>query len=187
MKEILRDLEPAAEDLTYQNEPEEAVEQELSRRENYKKKGFEPETLPPPFPPPPMEPDRREEEYASDSNSEAGESEVHDSEGPAGAAMAPGENPWDGPSEDMVGENSEVEGSLHGSVTGVGGDAINDQQLTPPPPPSPPPMARRVRITERTPSRFFSSHRATPDFLQQESGASPCKGLSEGWDTIGRL
>ena len=87
MKEILRDLEPAAEDLTYQNEPEEAVEQELSRRENYKKKGFEPETLPPPFPPPPMEPDRREEEYASDSNSEAGESEVHDSEGPAGAAM----------------------------------------------------------------------------------------------------
>ena len=55
LKEILQDLEPAAEDLTYQNEPEEMVETELSRRENSKKRGNELETLPPPFPPPPME------------------------------------------------------------------------------------------------------------------------------------
>lgn len=78
---------------------------------------------------------------------------VYHSEVPTGAATAPGENPRVGPSEDMVDENSEVKGSLHGSVTGEGVDAISDQQLTPPP--SPPPTARRVRITERTPSRFF--------------------------------
>ena len=30
LKEILRDLEPAAEDLSYQNKPEEVVEQEFS-------------------------------------------------------------------------------------------------------------------------------------------------------------
>ena len=54
-KKILQNLEPAAEDLTYQNEPEEMVETESSRQETSKKKGNEPETLPPPFPPPPME------------------------------------------------------------------------------------------------------------------------------------
>ena len=58
-------------------------------------------------------------------------------------------------SENMEGENSEVERSLHGSVTGEGGDNISGQQLTPPSPPSPPSTARRVRMTERTPSRFF--------------------------------
>ena len=93
-------------------------------------------------------------EYGSDTDSEEGESEVYVDEGLAGAAeTAPGENLGDGMSENMEGENSEVERSLHGSVTGEGGDNISGQQLTPPSPP--PPRARRVRITERIPPRFF--------------------------------
>ena len=152
------------------------METELSCRETSREKGNEPEILPPPFPPPPMETDKRDVEYGSDADSEGGESEVSKDEGPVGdAETAQGENSGDGAPENMDGGNSDVEGSLHGSVTRQGRDNISGQQITPPSPPSPPPAARKIRITEGTSSRFFIPQ------PPRNAEFSPARERSEGW------